>query len=514
MPSVESGGGYFPGSTIPSQTSQIHHPEAIDGDHSPEIDDTDAHSYEEENDKLQKEIVKSLTSRSSSAAPLDSNGQARESTYYPQELDDYWDSTAEDALQPPLHSEIVQSSAVPGNLERSMVSDTPTGQEQNAPITAPLSPRKAEDSSLAPPRPTIQSRFSFEEIEDLSADQKATQISDPLSSGVTELRTESAPQLHELDSQSSSNKPSTVVDSHSNETARETTASDHSRVDPTPMSTGHHVGRDAGVLASAAAIGGIAAGNAHKQSGRASQSERRHSLAEEKDHMVSEYPVSPTPPENEHPARSPEPYLPLSTEHFPQHPVLSPFSPIDKSIQQRVEEHESKNVPFKEIIGMASQKRRIEVFNDMRQQWASIDPGLNDWMSRLQGQFPEHANATGPWNGSRTTVPGGSARSKFMKPGPAPPLQQPYYQQYLNASSPTTPSTPSKPDSVPAFQPNAQQGFAASSSKLTGQQVQAKGKELLHTAGIFGGKAGKAGKGLLAKGKNKFRAAGGGDKVD
>jgi hypothetical protein len=43
--------------------------------------------------------------------------------------------------------------------------------------------------------------------------------------------------------------------------------------------------------------------------------------------------------------------------------------------------------------------------------------------------------------------------------------------------------------------------------------VQAKGKEFLHTAGIFGGKAGKAGKGLLAKGKNKFRGSGG-DKVD
>tara|TARA_R110002060_G_scaffold48987_2_gene59948 strand:+ start:632 stop:826 length:195 start_codon:yes stop_codon:yes gene_type:complete len=60
----------------------------------------------------------------------------------------------------------------------------------------------------------------------------------------------------------------------------------------------------------------------------------------------------------------------------------------------------------------------------------------------------------------------------------------------------------------------SQQGFSAVGNKITTQQVQAKGKELLHTAGIFGGKAGKAGKGLLAKGKNKLRAAGGGDKVD
>jgi hypothetical protein len=42
--------------------------------------------------------------------------------------------------------------------------------------------------------------------------------------------------------------------------------------------------------------------------------------------------------------------------------------------------------------------------------------------------------------------------------------------------------------------------------------MQAKSKELLHTAGIFGGRASKAGKGLLAKGKSRFK--GSGDKVE
>lgn len=157
------------------------------------------------------------------------------------------------------------------------------------------------------------------------------------------------------------------------------------------------------------------------------------------------------------------------------------------------------------------------MFNETRQQFATMDSGLSDWIQQIQTQFPEeHGSAGGAWSGPGGAIPGGSTRSKFAKTaGGVAPMQQPYYQQYLNASSPPTPSTPTsgvKPGSgVPT---GSQQGFSSTGNKITTQQVQAKGKELLHTAGIFGGKAGKAGKGLLAKGKNKLRAAGGGDKVD
>jgi len=137
-------------------------------------------------------------------------------------------------------------------------------------------------------------------------------------------------------------------------------------------------------------------------------------------------------------------------------------------------------------------------------------------MTTLKTQHPEHVDATASFSGPRMTFPNGSTRGKFAKPpvGAPPPLQQPYYQQYLNASSPTTPGTPvSRPG--PSVPVGSQQGPSpAGGNKITTQQVQAKGKELLHTAGIFGGKAGKAGKGLLAKGKNKLRGAGSGDKVD
>lgn len=134
-----------------------------------------------------------------------------------------------------------------------------------------------------------------------------------------------------------------------------------------------------------------------------------------------------------------------------------------------------------------------------------MDSGLSNWMGTLKSQVPEHADVSASFRGSRMSVPGGP---KLPGTGPGQPA---YYQQYLNASSPAAPGTPAaRPgSSAPS---GTLQGFSpASGGKLSTQQVQAKGKELLHTAGIFGGKAGKAGKGLLAKGKSRLR---GGDKVD
>jgi hypothetical protein len=48
----------------------------------------------------------------------------------------------------------------------------------------------------------------------------------------------------------------------------------------------------------------------------------------------------------------------------------------------------------------------------------------------------------------------------------------------------------------------SQQDFSPAGNKLSTQQVQAKGKQLLHSARIFSGKAGKAGKDFLPKSKN------------
>ena len=280
----------------------------------------------------------------------------------------------------------------------------------------------------------------------------------------------------------------------------------------------HHGTRDAALLAGGAALLGGAA--AVTYSDRPEEKSRRLSLAEEKDPRVSSNPVSPTPPEDEHPSRSPQHHFPTSPEAY-QHPPAPPstVSPVASSVHPFAAPPPGRLLAFREIVAMKSPQERIKTFDETRHRFAAMDSGLNDWILKLQGQFPdEHGGVSGSWGNSRSSMPSGSARGKFSKAtgGPAPPLQQPYYQQYLNASSPPTPSTPVSggPRPSPSMPSGSQQGFSAVGNKITTQQVQAKGKELLHTAGIFGGKAGKAGKGLLAKGKNKLRAAGGGDKVD
>lgn len=479
----------------------------------------------DENDKLHEEIVKSLSPQPSDAArkdesvlsdQLDDNtyaGQGRESTYLPSEYDNYWASTEEDNKHPLVVSDPSKSN-VGGGARNAELPSTSGPHRQPEPVIEPLSPRRDQEAGLAPPRPALQNRFSWEKsTEDVSI---AHPPSDPsvapasASANVSELPAQEVPHRSELD-----------ASSPERETSLEPVALQYDTGESFVQTPPGAYGRDAGILAGAGAgavaVGGVAAATyAQNQSG---EHQRRLSLAEEKNPTISSssYPVSPTPPEDEHPARSPKPYLPLSTDsHTPAPP--STVSPVDTPVQQHFSPTTKKLISFKEISAISSPQQRIQTFNDTRQYWASIDPGLNDWMMRLQGQYPEHADVTGAWSGPRASMPMGSARSKFGKSsGAAPPLQQPYYQQYLNASSPTTsPSAPAGmgPGPAPNSQPIAQLGPAPSGNKLTTQQVQAKGKEFFHTAGIFGGKAGKAGKGLLAKGKNKLRAAGGGDKVD
>ena len=275
-----------------------------------------------------------------------------------------------------------------------------------------------------------------------------------------------------------------------------------------------HNGRDAALLAGGAAT--TMALHSHSQQTTPAQNERRLSLAEEKDPQlarVSSYPVSPTPPEEDHPSRSPQAYFsPPTGQHAPS-AAPSSVSPINSPTKTQFSPT-SRILAFKEIASMKNSHQRIQTFDETRHRFAAMDSGLTDWISALKAQHPEHAHATGSWGGAGFPAPNASARSKYSKATGQvlPPLQQPYYQQYLNAS-PTTPGTPvSRPG--PAVPSGSQQGFSPAGSKMTSQQVQAKGKELLHTAGIFGGKAGKAGKGLLAKGKNKLRGSGTGDKVD
>ncbi|TAQ87313.1 hypothetical protein B7494_g4365 [Chlorociboria aeruginascens] len=409
---------------------------------------------DDQNEKLRLEIVRSLSPRTSEVGSHQDEipaDQARESTYLPSEYDNYWASTTDDAPAPV--KEVSNEPKVP-----SITTEFQGGPED---VTiAPLSPR----------RPQLQKRFSWEQSSEnvsvsqalddstLSTDISARDASSTVQSQVSEPAQQLSPLVE-----------SQNLDSDS---AKEIVQNSAKRIP-----SDEQVTRDAAVLAGSSALGTAAAATDIHSQETPSYSQEQPSLLEEKN---------------------------LASTASITTPSKRPFSATTKLM------------PFKEIAAIKSTAQRIQTYDETRHRFATMDSGLADWIARLQADHEEYANATGSYGASRPSVPTLSARSKFsakLTGGVPPPSQQPYYQQYLNASSPTNTSPPiSRPGQ--GMTTGSQQGFSLAGNKVTTQQVQAKGKELLHSAGIFGGKAGKAGKGLLAKGKNKLRERGiGGDKT-
>jgi len=156
---------------------------------------------------------------------------------------------------------------------------------------------------------------------------------------------------------------------------------------------------------------------------------------------------------------------------------------------------------FKQCMSYDTIGERIEKLGETREKFARHDSGLDAWLAHMVSQQEAYTHAADSIRDS--TGPGhvaGPAGQSAPQRG-AQPTQQPYYQQYLNASSSNLQGA------APAVRPPVNVGssqFGSSDFKHSGTQVGAKGKELLAAAG-------KAGKGLLSKGKSKLRGTG--DKV-
>ncbi|KAL8805061.1 MAG: hypothetical protein Q9223_004881 [Gallowayella weberi] len=160
---------------------------------------------------------------------------------------------------------------------------------------------------------------------------------------------------------------------------------------------------------------------------------------------------------------------------------------------------------FREILALKEPRDRIKGYNETREQFANMDTGLAHWLAVASTEMPEHKEILpdGRFLGVAGARPVAS-RTKLggLLPSGGSSSQQPYHQQFLNANSPSGASNRAQ-----ASGGSSTQGFSASggSVKLSSQQMQARGKDLLHTAGVFGGKANVAAKGLFSKGKSKFR---------
>jgi len=172
---------------------------------------------------------------------------------------------------------------------------------------------------------------------------------------------------------------------------------------------------------------------------------------------------------------------------------------------------------FREILALKTPAERIQTYKETREQFANMNTGLDHWILATLNDLPEHGELTkngatfGNISGHRPSPSRGKFPGLRVVSGQTQP--QPYYQQYLNASTQAASSSPNTPGSAnaassPTYSPATQGG------RNSGHPMQAKGKDLLHTAGLIGGKANVAAKGLFSKGKSKFRGSGGADKVD
>ncbi|KAJ5820295.1 hypothetical protein N7474_005886 [Penicillium riverlandense] len=153
--------------------------------------------------------------------------------------------------------------------------------------------------------------------------------------------------------------------------------------------------------------------------------------------------------------------------------------------------NEASLLGFRDILGIKSADARIRAFDHTRDQFAALDTGLQHWVESTVHDHPEYADlqSQGPSSGADRTSPTQSRFPKLTSFG--------NLASTLNTNSPTS-ATHNR-------RPSAHLGTVRNRPN-----VELRGKELLHTAGAFSGKAGEAAKGLFAKGRNKFRPS---DKV-
>ncbi|KAI5249309.1 hypothetical protein E4T43_00924 [Aureobasidium subglaciale] len=147
--------------------------------------------------------------------------------------------------------------------------------------------------------------------------------------------------------------------------------------------------------------------------------------------------------------------------------------------------------PVREIMAMKSVDERINTYNSSREQIASMDTGLSNWLSSTLSSNPEHAHvvtdaANKPANSAAV---GGSIRYK-PQPGNIMKMARKGLSGVTNREpsgthaadpSQSTPTVERQNSNVQGRSPSAQHGGV--------EKMQTKGKDLLHSAGMFGGKA-------------------------
>lgn len=188
---------------------------------------------------------------------------------------------------------------------------------------------------------------------------------------------------------------------------------------------------------------------------------------------------------------------------LPNSPI-PPETDLDNSLP--LPSSQQKIPAFREILAMKPASEAIRGFNEAREQYARSESGLSNWLTIKFSEFPEHADVLANAGRPPAGIMGHKASSSRLLSGLRSASSQ---QQYNNTNArPGIAASDTVNNFSQASSPSGGGG------KISSQQVQAKGKDLLHSAGVFGGKANVAAKGLFSKGRNRLKEARGSDKVD
>ncbi len=161
----------------------------------------------------------------------------------------------------------------------------------------------------------------------------------------------------------------------------------------------------------------------------------------------------------------------------------------------------SSDKPFasKEISTIKSASERIATYNTTRDYWARADHGLNDWVTAAVSANPELG--TQPYPLPRSVL--ATSTTSRHKASPSLSLFSKHHSSH--AAEQSSPST-----SQASWAPSSTSIQGSEGGRGASHQMQTKGKDLLHTAGLLGGKGMTGAKGLFAKGKSRFKS----DKVE
>lgn len=446
-----------------------------------------------DSDLLSEEIMKSLSPGQPSTAAfanVDEDPAAayhaaattdptRESSYLGDVYGDYW-STTEDKAEPALllpgaGGEVPDIPPIPTEaVKGDNAVDASSG-------SAPREPSDPQSGSVVG-QPTLQKRFSWEGSSQAAPAAPATAAAantgfpveqKALGSGVDDaVNAESgvdAPEVDPLRSSSAQEKEKSAEDL---------------RAESAPE------------FNPAATLGASLGLNKHDRStslGSDSSAEINHgkrlSLAEEKEVLQnSSHPVSASPPLEQHPAFA------RDNDYLGQTGGPAPGSSRGGTGYGNNLAASTNIISFRNIMEMTLASERIRLYNETRTQFAALESGLGEWVQIMTSAHPEHAEgvlvahaaAAAPLHDGAA---GGSGAGPALTHGPGGPGGL----GGLGGRGPTL--------HIPQ---HLQQGL--SGLGRSGNQAGTKSKELLKSAG-------KAGKGLFSKGRNKLRATTGGGGV-